>query len=306
MTLAEEFLRLREGTLVSADYYAKRLYENYLELHKKIQDNSDNFKAFKSTLQNKRPITIEESETLYFEVFLPEAKRQDPSLARDIEAYIRSDCRTPQDAKQLYDEFIQWLEKTEAAKLEKENLPIKDLEIRPHFKCVAFDQTEDWCDDIKRKIGKYGRQYVAISKMLKGIDPKIAERIINFLFPVEKGGGKIYTAHLFNANSVTYCCEIRPSYELTFVEYIVDFAWDTELDTELRESIEEEINEASTDEGISYVYPDDWKLQATLDDFTQETDESELEKTVAEAYEDRLEYLRCNGGCWPYLFLNQK
>ena len=304
MTLEEQFLLYRQFSLVTSLYYVKKLYSEYVEAHKKIQKLSQDFELYKPDCRDK-----EIREELW-EEYLSEAKAEDQSLEKAHDFYLNTAC-TPEEAAQFYEDFVNWYD----TELAKRDGPIKDLENRPIFKCVAFDETKGWNDDTKRKIGKNGLKYVAVREILKDTDPELAKWIIDSLFPITPGDGKIYAAYLFNANSLTYYCSPRGQYDLNFFENIVEFAWEPEGDREeeIRDSIEEQIRYGIREDG-TYESPGEdmpvnareFELEAVLQDFTKETDESELEKTVAEAYEEWVEYLQGNGGCWPYLFLKQK
>ena len=147
------------------------------------------------------------------------------------------------------------------------SVPLRDLEIKPVIRCVAFDETEDWSEEIRKMVG-----------------------------------GKIWTAYVYDASVVTYACSLTPAHELRFVEYIVgeSEAYDR-LSEEDREVLLCKLDEASAEEGNHLQDCAEWRASATLQDYNSVCEPSDLDETPAEVLDEWYEYLRCNGGCWSYL-----
>jgi hypothetical protein len=82
------------------------------------------------------------------------------------------------------------------------------------IKVLKVDQTEYWCDEIKKKVKR------------------------------------IFTVYLFNPNKRVHCCEITPSYECVFLEYQIDFPDD--ISEEERDRIYMEVTEVQED--VAYYH----------------------------------------------------
>lgn len=77
---------------------------------------------------------------------------------------------------------------------------MQQVQIKPHFKVVAINETSDWRDDFIVKCGR------------------------------------LYGLYLFDVNRHVHCCELTPSYELHFIETVAEKEIDDYTDALLREA----------------------------------------------------------------------
>jgi hypothetical protein len=111
------------------------------------------------------------------------------------------------------------------------------------YRVVAIDQTEYWSDEVKNM------------------------------------AGKIFTRYIYDDESATYCCEITPSRELNFLDFVADtYIEDEEARERLYDILMEAANDASPVDyyHVSYI---DKKPYAVI---------------TADDFEDAVEYARGN------------
>lgn len=77
---------------------------------------------------------------------------------------------------------------------------MEEVQVIPHFKVVAIDETRDWRDDMVAKCGR------------------------------------LYGLYLFDVNRHVHCCELTPSYEMHFIETVAANFIDDETDALIREA----------------------------------------------------------------------
>ena len=94
-------------------------------------------------------------------------------------------------------------------------------------------------------------------------------------------GGKVYQVYLYNAHSVTHCCEITPSYELIPVDLVAE---DYPEDAETREALYEELREVACADGDNVTYMHCRGIDALPDD-VKRTLHAPNEDDAVEAYQ---------------------
>lgn len=127
-----------------------------------------------------------------------------------------------------------------------------------NFKVVVFDETKYWAPEL-----------------------------------VGKAGGKIYASYLFDSGSITYCCEITPSYHLRHL-------FSTPLQDDENGEVAAEIREAEVgNDNDRYVHCHviDAHLDKTLvHDFGLDLVGGETDLTREDLLEEYMEWCRGNGG----------
>jgi len=118
---------------------------------------------------------------------------------------------------------------------------------------------------------------------------------------------RVMGQYAYDAAKQVHCCEITPSYELTFIRYEAVYAEGYEPDDEARERIEVELAEATAiDQGIIYIHcrsvdaiaevaelsdiptGEPWRMAWNKEDERHDRDDSD------EQVEEVREYFNCN------------